>query len=201
MAVGYNPNNEPFLTVVSGVNLNLTFDELVNRYMSDMYATAIRLTRSRQLAEDLVHDLFVTIREQAIPTDHVKNPRAWLASILYRRFVDGWRRDKRSPIRPIDDCSHQAEYEQAITLVDADPMWQCQLDDETQSLLQAVEQLSEDQRQIIVLHDVEGYTLVEIQQMSGTALGTLKSRLHRAREKLYQILSVQPGSLRKVNEM
>ena len=53
---------------------------------------------------------------------------------------------------------------------------------------QALLQLNEDQRILIVLHDVEGYKLTEIQQMLDIPIGTLKSRLHRAREQLKKLL-------------
>ena len=53
---------------------------------------------------------------------------------------------------------------------------------------QALFELNEDQRILVVLHDVEGYKLTEIQQMLDIPIGTLKSRLHRAREQLKKLL-------------
>jgi RNA polymerase sigma-70 factor (ECF subfamily) len=52
----------------------------------------------------------------------------------------------------------------------------------------ALQQLSEEHRLVVLLHDTEGYKLEEIEGMTGTPVGTIKSRLHRARSRLRQIL-------------
>jgi RNA polymerase sigma-70 factor (ECF subfamily) len=56
----------------------------------------------------------------------------------------------------------------------------------------ALNQLSESHRTVLILHDVEGYTLVELQEILDLPLGTLKSRLHRARAGLRQVLAMEP---------
>ena len=53
----------------------------------------------------------------------------------------------------------------------------------------ALRQLSEEHRLVVLLHDTEGYKLNEIQELTGTPVGTLKSRLHRARARLREILN------------
>ena len=53
----------------------------------------------------------------------------------------------------------------------------------------ALSELSENHRLIVLLHDVEGYKLAEIQEITGDPVGTLKSRLHRARARLRELLS------------
>ena len=55
-------------------------------------------------------------------------------------------------------------------------------------LEKALEMLSEEHRQAVLLHDVEGYKIKEIQELTGDAAGTIKSRLHRARARLREIL-------------
>src|SRR5690606_33127415 len=57
-----------------------------------------------------------------------------------------------------------------------------------QQLHVAIQQLDEDQRQVVLLHDVEGYTALEASQILGESPGTIKSRLHRARKKLKKFL-------------
>ena len=57
-----------------------------------------------------------------------------------------------------------------------------------QRLDAALAQLSDEHRQIVLLHDTEGYKLREIQELTGTPIGTVKSRLHRARARLREIL-------------
>ncbi len=55
-------------------------------------------------------------------------------------------------------------------------------------LIKLLEQINEDQRIILVLADVEGYTLSELEQILGCSLGTLKSRLHQARSRLREFI-------------
>ena len=53
----------------------------------------------------------------------------------------------------------------------------------------ALSRLSDEQRLIVLLHDTEGYKLTEIQELTGVPIGTIKSRLHRARARLREILA------------
>ena len=59
----------------------------------------------------------------------------------------------------------------------------------------ALGQLSDDHRIVVLLHDTEGYKLAEIEAMTGVPVGTVKSRLHRARARLREILT-KDGTLR-----
>ncbi len=69
-------------------------------------------------------------------------------------------------------------------------------------LQRSLNQLNEDQRILVILHDVEGYTLQEIHTMYDVSIGTLKSRLNRARSRLRELLkNMEPFSAgRRVNE-
>ena len=61
--------------------------------------------------------------------------------------------------------------------------------DNIMRLDRALARLSDDHRLVVLLHDTEGYQLNEIQELTGTPIGTLKSRLHRARARLREILA------------
>ena len=61
--------------------------------------------------------------------------------------------------------------------------------DNIMQLQRALDSLSDDHRLVVLLHDSEGYKLSEIQEITGDPLGTVKSRLHRARARLREILA------------
>jgi RNA polymerase sigma-70 factor (ECF subfamily) len=61
-------------------------------------------------------------------------------------------------------------------------------------ILAALEQLNPEQRAVIAMHDVEGYSLEELATILETPLGTLKSRLHRARQRMRSLLPMEPFS-------
>jgi len=167
----------------------LDFDELVNTYVNDMYATATRLTGSQQVAEDLVHDLFAQLQTRHVNTDHVQNPRAWLASILYRLFVDWWRREQRSPVKLWDNEKQMMDATEHVASEALDPLEYLERADESEKLLAALGRIGEDHRRMLIMHNMEGYTLSELQTILGLPLGTLKSRLHRGRVKLQNQLN------------
>ena len=179
----------------------LSFDELVETYLNDMYSLALHLTGSKESAEDLVQDLFVNLKVKRISLQHVSKHRAWLAQILYRLFIDQWRKAQRSPLTLVsytDKESHEYWIE-SIEDNTPGPEESLSLDRQQKKLLAAMKFLNQQQKDLIVLHDVEGYTLTEIQQITGTAKGTLKSRLHRAREKLIE--RMKSNTIRRNNQL
>jgi DNA-directed RNA polymerase specialized sigma24 family protein len=99
-------------------------------------------------------------------------------------FIDDQRRYGRQPIKLVD-ASIAVEEEVAS---EPEPLAQALLDDTAKSLHNALAKLGEDHRIVVLLHDVEGYKLKEIQELTGIPVGTVKSRLHRGRERLRELL-------------
>ncbi|MGD8592594.1 MAG: RNA polymerase sigma factor [Gammaproteobacteria bacterium] len=163
-----------------------SFEDLLKAHLDDMYAFAFYLSGSKEAAEDLVQDLFVNLKVRNVNTDGVRNPRAWLASLLYRLFVDHWRKEKRSPICLAGDETQGRGEDCIARAVEASPGPDglLQLQEEQQQLYLALHELSEKHKHLILLHDIQGYSLSEVEVILQVPVGTLKSRLHRAREKL-----------------
>ena len=166
-------------------NTDDEFVILLRPYVEGMYRLAFRFCGSREDAEDLVQDLLIKLYPRIDELRSIDNLHSWLATVLYRQFVDRTRHRNRSPVQltedgetfplPMDNTALQPE----SLILNNEAVDQVQ---------QALLQLNEDQRILIVLHDVEGYKLTEIQQMLDIPIGTLKSRLHRAREQLKKLL-------------
>lgn len=160
-----------------------TFESLITPHIEHLYRLAFRFTGNRQDAEDLVQDLLVKLYPRMEEVRGIEKLRPWLAQVLYRMFIDRVRQDQRRP--NIDEA--EADFDE-FRHPDNGPD---ELLDKslTQDRLQAAFlQLNEDQRALLALHDIEGYTLVELESMLDTPLGTLKSRLHRARRYLRERL-------------
>ena len=115
---------------------------------------------------------------------------SWLARSLYNLFIDSTRKDKRDPLHGAEEEEKLKEYSSLHQEPD-EALENAQLQ---QQLLRALATLNHDQRALIGLHDMEGYTLQEIEKLINTPLGTLKSRLHRARQQLREQLSMEPFS-------
>ncbi len=156
---------------------------MIRPHLTKLYRLAFRLTGSRADAEDLVQDVLVKVfaREEL---NSVRDLGTWLGRVLYNQFIDDRRRYGRMPIRLVDD-----EQELEVAAGDADtPEQQAGAAEQRNRLNAALAKLSEEQRMVVLLHDTEGYTLSEIETLTAAPIGTLKSRLHRARARLADLL-------------
>lgn len=170
------------------------FNLLVDRYQQIVYRVARRYMRSPDLADDVTQDTFIRAYNalDTFRNSDGRGFRSWLLRIATNRARDLLRASAR---RPADSLESMVESE--------DSAWEPEDRAETPSaradrlalhhhLEWALGELSDDQRLAIVLFDVEGYSYDEIAEISGAAVGTIKSRLHRARARLHQILSEHP---------
>ena len=137
---------------------------------------ALALTRNRHAADDLVQDALVRAMERQNQFMEGTNLRAWLFTIMHNIFVDQLR--KTAPFKenasPVEDgpspVAHGAQ----------------ESNFELRELEAALGRLTPDQRSILLLVGLEGLSYEEAAQVTGVAIGTVKSRLFRAREALRQ---------------
>lgn len=175
------------------------FEALLVPHMESLYRLAYRLSGQQSDAEDLVQDLLIKLYPRLDELQELEKLRPWLARSLYNLYIDKVRRQNRNPVQGGEDelqvaldQIHEPQHipEQLIQ--------QHQLQGRIQA---ALECLNEDQRNLVALHDMEGYTLPELETILDTPLGTLKSRLHRARARLKDILAMEPSAeARRVKE-
>jgi len=162
------------------------FELLVKPHIDQLYKLAYRLTGQRDDAEDIVQDVILKLYPRLSELESIEKLGPWLARILYRDFVDKHRRLQRSPVEFTDE--EQTLYEDSAES-ELCPMELAEADITQKNLQQALDQLNPEQRIVLLLHDVEGYTLQEIHYIQDVPVGTLKSRLHRGQNKLRNILS------------
>ena len=162
------------------------FERLLAPHLPDLLRFAYRLTHSQPDAEDLLQDVLLRLYPRQDEIEALETPRSWLKRVLYNRFVDDRRRYAR---RRLVDVT-EAELPGASIADLADGVTSPAAQAETQdSLRRALDQLSDEQRSIVLLHDAEGYKLTEIEAATGIPVGTVKSRLHRARARLRELLA------------
>lgn len=168
------------------------FENLLRPHVEYLYRLAYRFTGGAADAEDLVQDVLVKLYPRCAELAKVEQLRPWLARVLYRQFVDAVRRQARAPVvDPVsgadgDDPMDQFPAEQE------GPEEQAARNLSHPHILRALMQLNAEQRAVLTLHDVEGYSLEELEPILDVPLGTLKSRLHRARQRLRGLLSMEP---------
>jgi RNA polymerase sigma-70 factor (ECF subfamily) len=154
------------------------------RHLDSLHHFACHLTGSAVAAEDLVQDTYA--RALAAESSFVPdtNLRAWLFRILRNLFIDGVRRSGSSPL--VDESAEEkaaefAAYAQEPLRGDAE--MEALRGVVAVDIERALASLSPDARAVILL-DLEGCTETEVAEILGCALGTVKSRLGRAREAL-----------------
>lgn len=165
-----------------------SFEAIVAPHIDRLYRLAYRFTGRRENAEDLVQELLVRMYPRLNELRRVEKPGPWLAKSLYHLFIDETRRENRTPLSLLEDMAVEVE---GLACVNASLESTLHNERWLNQVAQAVYQLNPDQRTLIALHDIEGYTLAELSGMLDSPIGTLKSRLHRARAMLREMLEKQ----------
>lgn len=124
------------------------------------------------------------------------NLKPWLARVLYRHFINDTKKYLRSRVKLAGDLGMSSGQEDDPLDDPVDeapgPAENLEFEQGRAELLAAWEQLNPDHRVVLALHDVEEYTAQELGEMLDCPVGTIKSRLHRARERLKELLSMEP---------
>ena len=166
---------------------NAVFERLVRPHLDRLYRLAWRLTGSKAEAEDLFQELLVKAFGKLDQLLRIEEPGSWLCKVMYNLFIDEHRRFARRRMTIVDE-SHLPEDGFGAVAGDSDPVQDNERLEKLKKLDLALAQLSEEHRIVVLLHDTEGYKLNEIQELTGVPEGTVKSRLHRARARLREIL-------------
>jgi len=165
------------------------FNRLVDRFQGTVYSLCLRLLGNPQAAEDATQEAFLSAY-RSISRFEGGNFRSWLLRIAANESKDELRRrSRRDRAGSLDQMF--GTLEAPIEVRDPSPGAESELERKElgATLQQALDRLPFDQRQAVVLLDVHGYRYEEIAAMTGSSLGTVKSRIHRARERLRRDLS------------
>ena len=151
-------------------------------HLDVLYRVALRLTANPADADDLVQETMLKAYRAWDQYEKGTNAKAWLLTILRHAFINEYRRRIRHPETvDVDSIEPFAVFSE---VQDEDPQgafFDRIVDDE---VLRAIDQLPEAFRETLVLSDVEGMSYQEIAGILGVPIGTVKSRLFRARQLL-----------------
>lgn len=166
------------------------FNHLVTRHQSAVYSVALRYMRAPDLADDVTQDTFLRAY-RAIDTFNNNGGigfRSWLLRIASNRALDILRAQRRRPADSLDAALDDEESSWSPEDPSETPLQFAERGDLAQHLEWALGQLSPDQRIVIILSDIQGHSYEEIADITGVAPGTVKSRLHRGRARLREVL-------------
>ena len=176
-----------------------TADELLQRFEADalplldqLYGAAVRMTRNPADAQDLVQDAYMKAYQAFGSFKEGTNLKAWMYRILTNTYINSYRKAQRSPKRASSDTVEDWQLADAashsevglksaeVEALEALPSTQ---------LREALDSLSEEHRMVVLMADVEGMSYKEIAEELGVPMGTVMSRLNRARKNLRSALA------------
>jgi RNA polymerase sigma-70 factor (ECF subfamily) len=166
---------------------NQAFERLVRPHFDRLYRLAWRLTGRKAEAEDLFQELLIKAFGKLDELIEIDELGSWLSRVMYNLFIDERRRFARRRLHTVEEGALAGDGLAGLPGPD-DPEYDQRRFEKLQQLDKALAQLSDEHRIVVLLHDTEGYKLSEIQELTGTPVGTIKSRLHRARARLREIL-------------
>jgi RNA polymerase sigma-70 factor (ECF subfamily) len=166
-----------------------SYNTLVLHYQSQAYNVAYRIMGNPDSAADATQEAFISAYK-ALGRFRGGSFKAWLLRIVTNACYDELRRYKRRPQASLDALyvEDPAPGGAAFTGQMENPEGYAQRMDLQDALQECFQGLPEDQRAVAVLSDVEGFSYDEIAQITGVALGTVKSRLSRSRARLRDCL-------------
>jgi RNA polymerase sigma-70 factor (ECF subfamily) len=154
------------------------WDTLFRRYQLPLYVYIFELTRAEQPSLDLVQETFIAA------VKHIGNLRddakfgSWLFGIAHQKVIQFWRKRKEILLEEIPDAPDEPENQPDNLLI---------CDEQKIEFMKLLEQLPLPQRSVLLLHFVEDFSLEEIARITGTQIGTVKSRLHYAKKSLRKL--------------
>ncbi|MEX0959226.1 MAG: RNA polymerase sigma factor [Burkholderiales bacterium] len=166
------------------------FSLLLRAHIHDLYRAAYRFCGRREDAEDLVQTLLLRLYPKRDELAKVEDLRPWLVRALYNLFVDNVRRAGREPVSgALGD-----EAIEPLHATEPGPEEAAERKHLQSRIAAALAELSVEHRAVVTLHDMEGYNITELAQSLDLPVGTVKSRLHRARARLRECLGMEPFS-------
>lgn len=162
------------------------FDRLALEHLDMMYRIARRMTRDAAQAEDLVQETYLRAFRARDDFDLQEyGIRPWLVRIMHNLCISGAQREKRQPVA-VDDAHLDGTGTAAKPMaISTNPASYEAMD---QRLVRAIEELPDEYRTALMLWAIEEFSYKEIAEAMDVPIGTIMSRLHRARERLAEKL-------------
>ena len=160
------------------------WDALFRRYQLPLYVYVFELVRHEQTSLDIVQETFINAARHLGSLRDDEKFGSWLFSIAHQKCIHHWRK-KRVDTTPLGDEDDEQEFQSS----ESDPQELLLRKEQEAEFMKLVQQLAVPHRAVLLLHFVEDFSLDEIARITETPLGTVKSRLHYARQALKKLLA------------
>jgi len=164
------------------------FGELVARYQNRLYNTLKNVLGSAEEAQDACQDTFLTAYQKLHTFGGRSAFYSWLFRIAFNTAISRTRKKRRATVS-IDAAQEQTGSEPIDMRNDLQPGHSLETAERQTAVREALAELSEEFRTVLVLKEMEGLKYEEIAEIVDCPIGTVRSRIHRAREELRERLS------------
>lgn len=197
----------PELIQAARLGDDLAFASLVAHYQASAQRLAHQILRTEEAAADAVQDALIKVH-RALPRFQDGNFRSWLLRIVTNTCYDYLRSQRRRATLSLEELTEQtgAEFPSPCTThynEQQNPELLVTQQESMQFLIHAIQALPHWHRDVVLLIDVHGYDYTEVAEMLSLPLGTVKSRLSRARaalrDRLVQSGFVSPAPMRHIS--
>ena len=178
-------------TILSEVDIDRQndFQNVIMPHKDDLYNYALAIARNADDAQDLVQETYFKAYKNYHQFEGGTNSKAWMFMILKNTFINNYRKLKKEPSKvdynEIEDIYENIKSNQTKENNLGLDFYNNLLDDD---LSDALDKLPLKMKEVFLLSDLEGYTYEEIAEIANIPIGTVRSRLHRARKILQEEL-------------
>lgn len=157
------------------------WEALLARYRLPLYAYVYELVHQEQTSLDIVQETFINAARHLHTLQRDEKFGSWLFNIAHQKCLQHWRKQRPAeiPIDPLDEDFAELEPGPRELLIRKE---------QEEAFMKVLDRLAVPHRAVLLLHFLEDFSLEEIASITGTQLGTVKSRLHYARKALRKLL-------------
>jgi len=181
----HNPLADELLVVRCQLGERPAFDELIARWHQPLWRYARHLSGNDAAADDAAQEVWLRVLRGIARLREGARLRSWLFGIAHRVLMDRLRDQYNQPVSAGSDIDleEQPDDDSALTL-----------EFELAAMLEELARLPQVEKEVLTLFYLQELSLDEVAQVLGVPVGTIKSRLHRARKILRHQLGIQPRS-------
>lgn len=183
-----NDTNEDLINKAQNDDFE-ALEELVRREEKNVYATLYYMNARCDDISDLTQEILLKVSKNIKKLKNPKTFKAWLNQIIIRQFYDSLRKKQRTPIKITLENDYEDNKKEFEIPDNATPPHECILNDELDFVIKkSIDKLKEPFKMAIVMREIQGLTYDEIARATNSSIGTVKSRIARARCKLQEYI-------------
>jgi len=189
--VGAVSRQEALFGLRHQANEDAAYDELMRTYNASIYQVAYRMLGDSAEASDAAQEIFLKVFRNIRGFRGDSALKTWIFRIALSEILNRlrwWKRRGRSLTLSLDDSRNGNGNGIHVSDSRPSPLQALESKEGEQAIQRALAQLSKDHRSILVLRDIEGFSYSEIADVAGISIGTVKSRLARARSEMKKSL-------------